>query len=297
METLITIFTPAYNRAHTLPRLYESLLKQTNKNFEWLIVDDGSTDGTQSLIAQYITDNKINIRYIYQNNGGKHRAINRGVGEANGDYFLVVDSDDFLANHCVEECYKMIYDVYEDNTISGFTFIRTFTDAKIDCNKVGKFRSFDFSEYQWDDVKGEMSFCYKTSVLRQYPFPDFEEEKFCPESLIHNRIGHRYKVLYTDRILAFGDYLEGGLTSNYYKLLINNPRYAMLWYSEKIKTPHFRKVQKETYANGYWDIALKAKHIPWVEKLKGIPVRYTFMFFAEKIRKIIFSSFYTNQKS
>lgn len=279
---MITIFTPAYNRAHTLPRLYESLLKQTDKNFEWLIVDDGSTDETQSLIDQYIADNKIKIRYIYQNNGGKHRAINRGINEAKGDYFLVVDSDDFLANHCVEECIRLSSEL-NDEKIAGATFILAIGKIKRDINNFGKFRSFDFSEYQWDDVKGEMSFCYKTSVLRQYPFPDFEGEKFCPESLIHNRIGHRYKVLYTDRILAFGDYLEGGLTSNYYKLLINNPRYAMLWYAEKIKTPHFSKAQKETYTNGYWDIALKAKHIPWIEKLKGIPVRYTFMFFVRKL--------------
>lgn len=281
---MITIFTPTYNRAQTLPRLYESLVNQTYKDFEWLVVDDGSTDDTQQLIASYIAEHKINIRYIFQANGGKHRAINRGIEEAQGDYFLNVDSDDFLTNNCVEECVKLSSEL-ENEQIAGATFVRAYTNIKIDCVKVGKFKSFDFAAYQWEHVKGEMSFCYKTQVLRQYPFPDFEGEKFCPESLIHNRIGQQYKVLYTDRILAYGDYLEGGLTSNYYKLLVSNPRYAMLWYSEKIKTPHFSKQQKRIYADGYWDIALKAKHISWMEKLKGIPLGYTLFFFLRKVRR------------
>lgn len=283
---MITIFTPAYNRAHTLPRLYDSLLKQTCQNFEWLIVDDGSTDSTRQLIEQYIAESKIAIRYIYQNNGGKHRAINRGVQNAQGEYFLVVDSDDFLEEHCIEECFAIIPDIEGEN-IAGATFILAIGELKKPIETFGHFKSFDFAAYQWEDVKGEMSFCYKTKVLKQYLFPDFEGEKFCPESLVHNRIGHRYKVLYTDRVLAFGDYLEGGLTSNYYKLLVNNPRYAMLWYSEKIKTAHFTPSQKKTYTNGYWDIALKAKHISFREKLKGIPLRYTFDFFVDKIKKKI----------
>ena len=93
---LLTIFTPTFNRAHTLVRLYEGLLKQTEKVFEWLIVDDGSTDGTKNLVEGFIQERKLNIRYFYQENQGKHIAINKGVSEARGNYFLTIDSDDYL---------------------------------------------------------------------------------------------------------------------------------------------------------------------------------------------------------
>ena len=88
---MITIFTPAYNRKNTLPRLYESLKRQSDKDFEWLIVDDGSKDGTDKLIENYKKENILNIRYFYQENGGKQRAVNNGVKMAEGDYFFIVD--------------------------------------------------------------------------------------------------------------------------------------------------------------------------------------------------------------
>lgn len=101
---LITIFTPTYNRAELLPRLHKSLQEQTNKNFEWIVVDDGSTDNTKEVIENIILqqENDFPIRYFYKENGGKHTAINRGVREANGDLFFIVDSDDILTFNSVE---------------------------------------------------------------------------------------------------------------------------------------------------------------------------------------------------
>lgn len=98
---MLTIFTPTFNRAHTLPRLYESLLNQTDYNFEWLIVDDGSSDDTSNLIETF-KDEKFPIRYIYQNNGGKHIASNVGLKAAKGDIFVVLDSDDWFYPNAVQ---------------------------------------------------------------------------------------------------------------------------------------------------------------------------------------------------
>ena len=98
----ITVFTPTYNRAHLLPRLYKSLCAQTCKDFEWVIVDDGSVDDTKSIIDGFINDNSITIRYFCQENGGKHRAINRGVKEAKGNLFFIADSDDTLPEKSIE---------------------------------------------------------------------------------------------------------------------------------------------------------------------------------------------------
>ena len=93
---MITVFTPTYNRAYSLPRLYESLQKQTFKDFEWLIVDDGSTDNTVDMVTGWSKEGKLTIRYIQMTNGGKHRAINKGVALAKGKLFFIVDSDDWL---------------------------------------------------------------------------------------------------------------------------------------------------------------------------------------------------------
>ena len=99
---MITIFTPTYNRGYIIEKLYLSLCNQTSNEFEWLVFDDGSTDNHLDLIERFIADNKINIRYIYKENGGKHTAINLGVKNANGELFFIVDSDDYLTPDAVE---------------------------------------------------------------------------------------------------------------------------------------------------------------------------------------------------
>ena len=207
MERLITIFTPTYNRAYTLPKLYESLKTQTNQNFDWVIVDDGSTDDTEVLIKSFIDEEIIKITYVRQKNQGKHIAINTGVALAKGDFFIVIDSDDYLLENCIETCYALIERVKEEN-IAGFTFIRFTEDIQYDTTKYNNKMWFydEEGEFHWEHW-GEMAFCYKTEIAQKYAFPQFEGEKFCPESLVHRRIGKRYRVLYTNYVLASGNYL------------------------------------------------------------------------------------------
>lgn len=102
-----TIFTPTYNRAYILPKLYQSLLRQSNKDFEWLVIDDGSTDNTETLVQKYINENKIPIRYYLQKNQGKHIAINKALNLANGEYIVTVDSDDYIVDNHIEICKKL----------------------------------------------------------------------------------------------------------------------------------------------------------------------------------------------
>lgn len=99
----LTIFTPTYNRSHTLSRLHDSLVKQSLKDFEWLVVDDGSSDNTAVLFENWTSnDNGFQVRYIRIPNGGKNRAINLGIKEASGRYFMILDSDDMLSPNAVE---------------------------------------------------------------------------------------------------------------------------------------------------------------------------------------------------
>ena len=96
MKKRMTVFTPTYNRAYILPKLYDSLCQQTVKSFEWLIVDDGSVDNTQELVEKWIEEKKIEIRYFKQANGGKQRAHNLGVEKSKEEIFVCVDSDDYV---------------------------------------------------------------------------------------------------------------------------------------------------------------------------------------------------------
>ena len=119
MRPMITVFTPAYNREETLPALYESLAKQTCKDFEWVIVDDASSDGTEGLIRSYIDskDSSLTVRYYRQEHGGKHRAVNNGVSMADGEYFFIVDSDDRLLPDAIERITAWIRETCDDPII------------------------------------------------------------------------------------------------------------------------------------------------------------------------------------
>lgn len=284
MEILLTLFTPTYNRAHTLPKLFESLKNQSVTNFEWLVVDDGSTDDTELLINKFKKESPFLINYVKQENQGKHIAINTGVGKAKGIFFLIIDSDDYLRPNAMDTIYLLIKKIENKKNIAGFTFIRFQENINFDSEKYGKKEWFQDEDYQWEH-HGEMQFCYRTKILEQFPFPKFNGEKFCPESLIHHRIGNRYKVLYTDNVLASGQYLEGGLTSNYSLLIEKNPRTAMLFYSEKIKSKSFDRKTKEYYATTYWNIALKTKSISWLKKFFQIPFSLSFWFWKNRLLK------------
>ena len=113
MKDLVTVFTPVYNRKNLIGNLYQSLLSQTYKNFEWIIVDDGSTDDIDEIIKSYQNEDRILIRFIKQENGGKHRAINNGVLHAKGELFYIVDSDDYLTKDSIEgfPLYDSIFEI------------------------------------------------------------------------------------------------------------------------------------------------------------------------------------------
>lgn len=271
MKNTLTIFTPTYNRAHLLPQLYESLKSQTQKNFEWLIVDDGSTDETKNIVQKWIDEKQLDIKYIFQENKGKHIAINNGTEHCKTSLFLNVDSDDYLANNAVEEIEKLSEKIMNNPKIAAFTFILTLEKQIKNLDDFGKLETTDFSKFQWK-VKGEMCYCYKTDILKKFPFPYFGGEKFCPESLIHQRIAREYDILLTNNILAFGEYQKDGLSSDYYQLMKKNPNAALLSYKEKIRFSESEE-QKISLLKSYWDVALSAKKIPMKEKWKGVPLK------------------------
>lgn len=241
-EHYLTIFTPSYNRAYIIGNLYESLKAQTSKNFEWLIVDDGSTDNTKELIESFIADkNDFIIRYYFQKNGGKHRATNKGVSLAEGDLFMVVDSDDTLTSDAVEKIYSWFSQIPENGKFAGVvankgtssteTVNNLFSDEYIDS-------TFLYAQTKTECGKkilnGERAVCIYTELYRKYPYPEFENEKFVTEAVSYNRMAHDgYKARYYNDIIYIFEYREDGYTMTGNKLFTNNPYGYGLWLKEK----------------------------------------------------------------
>ena len=186
---LITVFTPAYNRAYIIGKLYESLCRQTFRDFEWLVVDDGSTDDTGTLVAKFIAEKKFPIRYFRQGNGGKHRAINRGVREAAGTLFFIVDSDDFLPNDALFRVSVRFDEIRGNNEFAGVCGLKCFLNGKRvggDCDwKILDCSCLEFRHRH--KVRGDMAEVFRTSVMREFPFPEIVNERFCTEALVWNR--------------------------------------------------------------------------------------------------------------
>lgn len=231
---MITIFTPTYNRAHVLPNLYNSLVEQTCTDFEWLIVDDGSSDSTEELVSLWMDKQPFQIRYIQQENGGKHRAVNRGALEAKGELFFIVDSDDVLTRNAISiirEEYKKVKDCPEYCGVCGLKAY--FTGEKVggednytelECN------SLDF-RYKYN-IKGDVAEVFKTDVIRQFPFPEIPGEKFCPEAVVWQRIAQRYIFHYFYKKIYLCDYLQDGLTKKITKIRMQSPVASTICYKE-----------------------------------------------------------------
>ena len=223
---MITILTPTYNREKNLKKAYKSLLEQTNKDFEWLVIDDGSKDKTKKLINLYIKENKINIRYIYKENGGKHTALNLGTKEAKGELIFILDSDDYLSNDAIELCYKY-WKKYKDNDkICGMTFLRKINNPKYRDKKFDECIS-NMIEFKYN--KGylpDMCEVMRKDILLRYPFPVFNNERFLSEVIVTGNIAKKYDTAYIPIEIYYTEYLEDGLSKNWFKLVINNPKGA-----------------------------------------------------------------------
>lgn len=282
---LFTIFTPTYNRAYTLPKLYESLKAQNHKNFVWLIVDDGSTDGTQDLIEGYKAEDKIPIRYYKQENKGKHIAVNEGLKYADTQWFCIIDSDDYLESKATEIWEELSLEIANHKNYAGFSFIH-FSDKIIyDEKEYGNKRLSKVSDYKWEHY-GEMLFCFKTDVISNFSFPIFPDEKFCQESVLFFPILRKYRILVTDHVLVHGEYLTDGLSQNHYASMLKSPNYGLLSIQEYFLDATTAK-EKMYLAEAYWDIVLKSKRIPVMKALTGLPCIWTIKVFKDKILKKI----------
>jgi glycosyltransferase involved in cell wall biosynthesis len=203
IKPYFTVFTPTYNRAHLLHRVYNSLNSQTFKDFEWLIVDDGSTDNTKEIVDSYILDGIMDIRYIWQPNGHKKSAFNHGVKEAKGFFFIPADSDDSF-EHDTLETFKTAYESLSldiQQKISGIACLCKDQQGNLIGDKFPKdnWVSNNLEMRYKYHVSGEKWGCVKTSILKDFPFPEIEGH--VPENVIWTPIAKNYDALFINKVL------------------------------------------------------------------------------------------------
>ena len=237
----ITVFTPTYNRAYILENLYRSLQRQSFTDFEWLVVDDGSSDGTKALFERWQQEgNPFPIRYCYKENGGKCRAINYGLKLAQGELFFTVDSDDYLTDDALEKVALWESALPKDQKFCGIvanggqspteTPNTRFEEAYLDGN------AFDM----YGRIDGERALIFYTEIHRNYLYPEFPGEKFMTEAVTWNRMAYDgYRIRYYDDIIWIWEYKDDGLTKAGYKVFLDNPRGTALFFREKAVFFHY----------------------------------------------------------
>lgn len=223
---MITVLTTTFNRIGVLRNLWDSLQKQTVKDFEWLVVDDGSTDGTKNLITQLQEKSDFPIRYIYKSNGGKHTALNIGIQTVCSELTFIVDSDDYVTSDSVESILEIHKKYRSQNNICGYAFLRAFPNGKINGKKFDvneKIGSYINVRVNGDDTGADKAEVFKTHCLKEFPFPEYENEKFLGEDIVWVRMARKYEMVHINKAIYVGNYLEDGLTNNRRKHNIASP--------------------------------------------------------------------------
>ena len=216
----LTVFTPVYNRSKIIMNLFQSLCIQTIKDFEWIIVDDGSEDNIAQVVEKFKEhDAGFEIRYFEQVHGGKHRAINYAIDKAKGEFFFIVDSDDRIVGNTIELILSWIQQIRNRSDIAGVAGLcisqdgivwggapRTQKNDFIECT------NFERKKY---NLLGDKAEIYKTDILKQFPFPEFDGEYFITENVCWDAIAaERYCLRWYNVPIYICEYLEDGLTKN-----------------------------------------------------------------------------------
>lgn len=223
---IVTVLTPTFNRGGALNNLYQSLQKQTIKDFEWLLVDDGSTDDTKNIAEEMREKAEFPMRCIYKENGGKHTALNVGVKQITSELTFIVDSDDTLVPDAIETILQYHKKYREREDLCGYSFLRRFPDGKINGKpfepdeKVGTYIECRINA---DDTQADKAEVFYTRCLKEFPFPEYRDEKFLGEDLVWIRMAMKYQMVHINRAIYVGNYLEDGLTKNRRRNNIRSP--------------------------------------------------------------------------
>lgn len=246
MKTL-TVFTPTYNRAYLLPKLYKSLCNQTNNDFIWLIIDDGSSDGTDKLVQNWIEENKIKIQYEYKENGGMHTGHNLAYRLIETELNVCIDSDDYMPSNAVD----LILENFDNlsNNIAGLVGLDAIENGKIIGTKIPEgLQSVKLNElYSLHQVQGDKKIVYRTEIVKKYPkYPVYKHERFVPLDCLYLWIDQDYDLKPLNEVLCIVEYQNDGSTKNMLKQYRRHPNGFAFSRVQRIK---LGKTFKERFKN------------------------------------------------
>lgn len=257
---LLAIVTPNYNRPTLLNNLYQSLKTQTDKNFTWYIIDDGSQESPDVFVQKFLHENLFEIQYIKKQNGGKHTCINKAMEFVKEELTLIVDNDDMLLSHAVETIAKDYCEIKDNANLCGLGYLKVFSNGKIIGKPYTQNKIIDnFINQRYNkNTFGDKCEVFKTSVLKKYPFPVYKGENFLSESTIWCKMALKYNMLFQNKAIYVAEYQEEGLSAGVAKRLFLNPQGAVSCYLS-MSTKPFKLKYKIKYTIAYIVYALASK--------------------------------------
>ncbi|WHY71045.1 glycosyltransferase family 2 protein [Fictibacillus enclensis] len=249
---LLTVFTPTYNRAYCLHQCYESLKRQTCKEFVWLIIDDGSADSTKELVEGWIKEKEIEIDYIKQNNQGMHGAHNTAYERINTELNVCIDSDDYMPEDAVEKIVTF-WTRHGSSKVSGLIGLDAYTDGSIIGTRLPENlqTSTLFDLYQKHGVKGDKKLVYRSSLTKRYPYPLFDGEKYVGLAYKYFKLDQEYEMLLMNETICCVEYLPDGSSLNMFKQYLKNPQGFSFYRKELMKLPSASTIFKFRQAVHY----------------------------------------------
>lgn len=281
-KVTLTIFTPAYNRSHTIGRTYESLCRQTSKDFCWLVIDDGSVDNTKELVAKWIKEDKIPIRYIYQQNQGMHGAHNTAYRNIDTELNTCIDSDDYMPDDAVEAIVSF-WKKHGSEKYAGIIGLDATSDGKVIGEPFPEELKATTLRGYYENLKGsgDKKMIYRTEVVRKYPpYPLFEGERYVGLAYLYNMIDTNYQLLVSNHVYVIVEYQDDGSSRGMWKQYWKNPKgFAFLRKFDMVQTKSWkRKIQNNIHyvshsirsRNGHFLIESPMKWLTLVCIIPGI---------------------------
>lgn len=249
MTKRITVFTPSYNRADLLPNLYESLLRQNSRDFKWLVIDDGSTDNTGEVVAAWIREGKIEIQYVYKENGGLHTGYNKAIECMDTELSICIDSDDYLTDDCIEAVLGF-WDAHKSEDVAGIIGLDITPDGVVIGGYLPDVKTVDPLVLTMED-KGDRKYVIRNDCYREVaPMPVFPGEKnFNPHYMVL-KMCRKYKFLPFNKPLCVVNYQPDGMSANIFKQYLNSPN----------SFAQYRRVIMENPSVPFWYLAKTTVH-------------------------------------
>ncbi|MFD0771218.1 glycosyltransferase family 2 protein [Bacillus sp. CGMCC 1.60114] len=257
----LTIFTPTYNRAYCLHNCYKSLKRQTCKEFVWLIIDDGSSDGTKELVSSWIAENRIEIKYHWQQNQGMHGAHNTAYEMIDTELNVCIDSDDYMPDDAVEKILSF-WERHGSDEVSGIIGLDSYTDGQVIGSRLPENMKHStlFDLYNKHGVTGDKKLVYRTELTKKYPYPVFKDEKYVGLAYKYYMLDRQYEMLLINEVLCCVEYLPDGSSMNMLNQYRRNPKGFAFYRKELMKLSFVSQSFKYRQAIHYVSSSLISKN-------------------------------------